>query len=313
MASSLQRDARPSSHPSARRRWAGAAVGVGLAAALTIFGGISAAAATTVNLGRATPFAVLAGTTVTNTGPTTVAGSLGVDPGTAVTGFPPGTVSDGTIQAADAVALGAEDDLTTAYDQAAGEGPPTIETDPDLGGDTLVPGVYQSTSDGSLALTGVLTLSGAGVYIFQTGATSTLTANTGSSFDLLDGASPCDVFWQVGSQATLNGDLFVGTVMAGTTIAVGSEVTVDGRLLAETAAVTLIDDTISASACFTAAAAPTPTPTPAVAPAAGTGTPTTGAGTGIGGGALLAIAGLALLGAGAVAATIRRRRWTSPL
>jgi len=164
--------------------------------------------------------------------------------------------------------------------------------------------VYQSsTPEGPLALTGVLTLNGAGVYIFQTG--STLTANTGSTFVLEGGASACNVFWQVGSQATLNGPTFVGTVMANTTIAVGSAVTVDGRLLAQTAEVTLIDDTINASACFTAVSSPTPSP--------GTGTPTTGAGAGIGGGALLAISGLALLGAGAVLATIRRRRWTSPL
>jgi type VI secretion system secreted protein VgrG len=276
-------------------------VGVGLAAALVIFGGISAMAATTVNLGRATPFAILAGTTVTNTGPSTVAGSLGVDPGSAVTGFPPGTGTDGTIQTADAVALGAQDDLTTAYEQAAGEGPPTVETNPDLGGDTLVPGVYQTSSDGALALTGALTLNGAGVYIFQTG--SSLTANTGSSVNLEGGATDCDVFWQVASQATLNGPTFVGTVMAHTTIAVGSGVTVDGRLLAQTAGVTLIDDTINASACFP----PTTSTFPTAAP--GTGTPVTGAGGGIGGGALVALCGLALLGAGAVA--IGRRRWTS--
>jgi type VI secretion system secreted protein VgrG len=266
-----------------------------------IFGGISAMAATTVNLGRATPFAILAGTTVTNTGPSTVAGSLGVDPGSAVTGFPPGTGTDGTIQTADAVALGAQDDLTTAYEQAAGEGPPTVETNPDLGGDTLVPGVYQTSSDGALALTGALTLNGAGVYIFQTG--SSLTANTGSSVNLEGGATDCDVFWQVASQATLNGPTFVGTVMAHTTIAVGSGVTVDGRLLAQTAGVTLIDDTINASACFP----PTTSTFPTAAP--GTGTPVTGAGGGIGGGALVALCGLALLGAGAVA--IGRRRWTS--
>ncbi|MGA8208110.1 MAG: ice-binding family protein [Candidatus Dormiibacterota bacterium] len=275
-------------------RWYVACLGLAAVAIWVTVGVLSVAAATTVNLGRATPFAVLAGTTVTNTGPSTVAGSLGVDPGSAVTGFPPGTVSDGTIQAADAVALGAQDDLTTAYGQAAGEGPPTAEG-ADLGGDTLVPGVYQSsTPDGPLALTGTLTLNGAGVYIFQTG--STLTANTDSTVVLEGGASACDVFWQVGSQATLNGPTFVGTVMANTTIAVGSSVTVDGRLLAQTAAVTLIDDTINASACFTAAST-TPSTT----------TPVTGA-AGLAEGTLLAISGLALLGAGVASAAIRRRR-----
>jgi type VI secretion system secreted protein VgrG len=268
-----------------------AVLGLGAVAIWVTLGGIAVAAATTVNLGRATPFAVLAGTTVTNTGPSTVAGDLGVDPGSAVTGFPPGTVSDGSIHAADSVALGAQDDLTTAYGQAAGEGPPTTEG-VDLGGDTLVPGVYQSASDGPLALTGVLTLNGAGVYIFQTG--STLTANTGSAFVLEGGASACNVFWQVGSQATLNGSTFIGTVMAHTTIAVGSAVTVDGRLLAQTAEVTLIDDTINASACFTAA-------TPA---------PVTGS-AGVAEGTLLAVTGLALLGVGVATGAIRRRRGAS--
>jgi len=285
------------------RRWCGPAVGLGLAAALTLFGGISAmAAATAVNLGRATPFAVLAGTTVTNTGPSTVAGSLGVDPGSAVTGFPPGTGTDGTIQAADPVALGAQEDLTTGYLQAAGETPVTTTEPADLTGLTLAPGIYQTTSDGALSLTGALTLDGAGVYIFQTG--SSLTLNTGSSVALEGGASACDVFWQVGSSAGFDGgSTFAGTVMALTSITVGSAVTVDGRLLAQNGDVTLIDDTINASACF-----PTTTSTfPTAAP--GTGTPVTGAGGGIGGGALVALCGLALLGAGAVA--IGRRRWTS--
>jgi len=308
MATSQQHNVRPSPRMVGLRRWSGAAVAFGLAAALTIFGGISAAAATTVNLGNATPFAVLAGTAVTSTGLTTIYGDVGTDPGPAApTGFPPGIVEPpSTIYTADGVALDAQNDLTTAYGQAAGEGPPTTEP-ADLTGLILDPGVYQTSSDGALSLSGALTLDGEGnpnaVFIFQTG--SSLTTGTSSTVTLINDASACNVFWQVGSSAALDGPLFAGNVLALTSITVGSAVTVDGRVLARNGDVTFIDDDINASACTTPLAAPTPTPSP------GTGTPTTGAG-GTEGGALLVICGLALLGAGAVAATIRRRRWTSP-
>jgi type VI secretion system secreted protein VgrG len=130
--------------------------------------------------------------------------------------------------------------------------------------------VYQTSSDGALSLTGTLTLTGAGVYIFQTG--SSLVTATGSSVVLAGGASPCDVFWQVGSSATLDGSTFVGTVMASTSITLGSGVTVHGRVLAGTGDVTLIGDTIDASACIDTASLPTPTT------ATTSSTPSTGAG-----------------------------------
>ena len=291
-------------------RWLGAVLGAGAVAILLTFGGLAALAATIVNLGRATPFAVLAGTSVTNTGPSTVFGDLGVDPGSSVTGFPPGIVEPpSTTYAADGVALGAQNDLTTAYTQAAGEGPPTSEP-ADLTGLTLDPGVYQTTSDGALSLTGTLTLDAQGdtsaVFIFQTG--SSLTTGTSSTVVLTGGASACNVFWQVGSSAALDGPTFVGTVMALTSITVGSGVTVDGRVLARNGDVTLIDDTISASACTAAAPSPTPTSTPAVAPTV----PVTGAGGTspplVGAGVLVTLGALALLGAGVAMGTIRRRR-----
>jgi hypothetical protein len=298
-------------------RWLGAVLGAGTVAILLTFGGSLALAATIVNLGTATPFAVLAGTSVTNTGPSTVSGDLGVDPGSSITGFPPGIVEPpSTTYAADSVALGAQNDLTTAYNQAAGEGPPTSET-ADLTGLTLDPGVYQTTSDGALSLTGALTLDAHGdtsaVFIFQTG--SSLTTGTSSTVVLTGGASACNVFWQVGSSAALDGPTFVGTVMALTSITVGSGVTVDGRVLARNGDVTLIDDTINASTCTGAAPSPTPTSTH-TSPAAAT-VPATGAGGTsfplVGTGALVTLGGLALLGAGvAMGGTIRRRRSPSP-
>lgn len=298
-------------------RWCGAALGLGLVAALMIFGGFAAAAATTVNLGTATPFAVLAGTTVTNTGPSTVFGDVGVSPGSAVVGFsgsPNGTVEPpSTIHAADGVAGGAQGDLTTAYLQAAGE-PPTSTSEPaDLTGLNLAPGVYQTSSDGALLLTGALTLNAGGnpnaVFVFQTG--SSLTTGTSSTVLLTGSASPCNVFWQVGSSATLNGPTFVGTVMALTSITVGSSVTVNGRVLARNGDVTLIDDSINASACTAPVSSATPTPAPASGSGAGgPSTPDTGAvGTSnLWDGVPIVLGGLALLGAGVAVASGRRRR-----
>src|SRR4051812_2620820 len=162
---------------------------------MVLFAG-SASAATTVPLGTAASYSVLAGSTVTNTGATTLQGNLGVSPGTAVTGFPPGMVG-GVQHIADGPALLAQSDLTTAYNDAAGQGPTTAVA-VELGGRTLLPGVYGNST---LGLTGTLTLDGQGatdgVFIFQ--SNSTLITASNSSVSLINGANPCNVFWQVGS------------------------------------------------------------------------------------------------------------------
>jgi hypothetical protein len=223
---------------------------VALLAALGLFGSDALAAQSTVGLGTADSFAVLAGSTVTNTGPSTINGNLGVSPGTAVTGFPPGTVH-GTIHAADAVAGQAQTDLTTAYNDAAAR-TPAATVSGDLGGRTLTVGVYKSAS--SLGLTGALTLDAQGnpnaVFIFQAG--STLTTASGSHVNLINGAQPCNVFWQIGSSATLGtSSVLSGNILALTSISIDNGVTVLGRALARNGAVTLINDTITAAHCAT--------------------------------------------------------------
>ena len=228
----------------------------------------NAAGPAPVGLGTAAPFAVLAGTAVTNTGPTTITGDLGIHPGTAaaVTGFPPGIVN-GTIHAADAVALQAKSDLVIAYDDAAGRTPVTVVAGGTLGGQTLVAGVYNAGGF-TLDLTGTLTLDGQNdpnsVWIFQ--ATSDLITASTSSVAFINGAQPCNVFWQVTSSATLeSGSSFVGTILALTSITMNSGATMNGRALARNGNVTLINDTITRSTCSTPTPAATPaTPTPQV-------------------------------------------------
>jgi hypothetical protein len=233
---------------------------------------------TAPSLGTADPFGVLASSTVTNTGPSTVGGNLGLYPGTSITGFPPGTVL-GTTHQTDAVAQGAEADTTTAYNQAAGEAPDVVLPSADLTGLTLTPGVYENGSAVGLDTNGTLTLNGEGnpdsVFIFQVG--STLTTGTNSRISYINGAQPCNVFWQVGSSATLGtSSLFVGTILASQSISVNDTVTVDGRLLANHGAVTLIDDTITPSECATSGTGGTgSTGTPVTTP---TPTPVTGGG-----------------------------------
>jgi serine protease AprX len=203
---------------------------------------------TGLGLGTAESFAVLAATTVTNTGPSTINGNLGLSPGTAVTGFGPGTVN-GTTYAADAIALKAQADLTIAYDDAAARTPP-VSAPADLGGLTLSPGVYQNAS--SLGLTGTLTLDAQGdpnaVFVFQAG--STLISGSASQVKLVNGAQACNVFWKVGSSATLGtGSVVAGNILALTSISINDGVTLHGRALARNGAVTLIDDTITAAHC----------------------------------------------------------------
>lgn len=207
-----------------------------------------------VSLGNAGSFAVLAGTTVTNTGPSVITGDLGVSPGTAVTGFPPGTVVGGAVHAGDAVAAAAQTDLTTAYNAAAGLAPDQNLTGEDLGGQTLDAGVYKF--DSSAGLTGTLTLNGQGnpdaAFIFQIG--STLTTASASNVVFTNGARACNTFWQVGSSATLGtATTFAGNILALTSITATTGVNVDGRLLARNGAVTLDTNAVHKAGCTHAA------------------------------------------------------------
>jgi hypothetical protein len=193
-------------------------------------------------------FSVLAGTTVTNTGSTVVSGDVGVCPGTAVTGFPPG-LAGGTIHLADGVASLAQATLTAGYIDAAGRAGGTSVAG-DLVGQTLTSGVYTSTS--SLANSGDVTLDAQGnpsaVFIFQ--ISSTLTTGSGSHVVLANGAKACNVFWQVGSSATLGtNSVFKGTIMALTSITVTTGVNLEGRALARNGAVTLDTDVITGCTC----------------------------------------------------------------
>jgi hypothetical protein len=233
-------------------------------AALALSAGGALAAQPPVGLGNADSFAVLAGSTVTNTGSSTINGDLGVSPGTSITGFggPPNGTVHGTIHSADAVAGQAQTSLTTAYNDAAGRTPAVVLASAELAGQTLTPGVYQSPT---LGLTGTLTLNAQGnpnaVFIFQAG--STLTTAVGSSVKLINGAQPCNVFWKIGSSASLGtSSVFVGNILALTSISVNDSVTIAGRTLARNGAVTLINDTITAARCSTPTTTPTPTPTP---------------------------------------------------
>jgi hypothetical protein len=219
---------------------------------LTLVSG-AAAAATAVPLGTADSFAVLAGSGITNTGPTTVNGDVGTYPTATVTGAASLTVT-GANHGGDAVAQSAKTDLVTAYNTAAGEGP-TSPIVADLGGQTLTAGVYNSAS--SIGLTGALTLNAEGnpnaVFVFQAG--STLTTASASQVTLINGAQSCNVFWQVGSSATLGtGSTFRGSILALTSITVTTAVTVDGRVLARNGAVTLDTDTITKPTCVAPAA-----------------------------------------------------------
>ena len=212
------------------------------------------AATETVDLGNATSFAVLGGSTVTNTGPSVIRGDLGVSPGTAVTGFPPGIVVNGTIHANDAVAAGAQSDLTIAFNDAAGRAPDQNLTGQDLGGLTLTPGVFKF--DSSAQLTGSLILDGQGdpnaVFIFQIG--STLTTASASNIMAINGAQACNVFFQVGSSATLGTTSnFVGNILALTSITANTGAIVEGRLLARNAATTLDDNVVTRPICGSAA------------------------------------------------------------
>jgi hypothetical protein len=182
------------------------------------------------NIGTAGNYAVLAQATVTNTGPSWITGQIGLSPGTSVTGFTPGV--SGHQDIANGAAGQAILDLTTAYNNAAGATTTSTLTG-DLGGRTLVAGTYKYLT--SAGLTGTLVLDGGGsttnLWIFQIG--STLTTASSSRVTLINGAQPCDIFWQVGSSATLGtSTTFVGNILANTSITMTTGATLNGRALA---------------------------------------------------------------------------------
>ncbi len=232
---------------------------------LAFTGPASAATPAKVQLGTAAEYSVLASTTVTNTGNSVLSGSLGLSPGTSITGFPPGTVlPPGTTNATNAAAATARADLTAAYLDAQGRAIDTT-TGADLANRHLQAGVYAGPSKGALQLTGPLVLDGAGdpnaVFIFQTD--SSLTTASSSTVSLVNGAQECNVFWQVGSSATLgSGSVFAGNIMALTSISLNSSVVVHGRALARNGAVTLINDTFTPPTCATSIPGSTTTTTP---------------------------------------------------
>ena len=236
------------------------------------------AAQAPVLLGTAEHFAVLAGTTITNTGSTTISGEFGADvglhPGTAITQDGPITLLDGGVfyqagQAGEAVALAAKNDLIIAYNDAASRRPDATMIDTQLGGQILIPGVYYSDS-GDFNITGTLTLDAEGdpdgVFIFLTNDSTLITA-TSSVVELINGARFCRVFWQVGSSATLGTySNFVGHIFALTSISAKTGAIIQGQLLAQNGAVTLEANRITNGFCPTTTPTPgstaTPTPTP---------------------------------------------------
>jgi type VI secretion system secreted protein VgrG len=231
-------------------------LGVNVGLATLLFAASPASAQTAPSLGSAQTFAVLGGSTVTNTGPTVVTGDLGVSPGSAVTGFPPGLVVSGTTHSADATALAAQTSVTTAYNSLASQACTQDLTGQDLGGKTLTPGVYCFST--SAQLTGTLTLNAQGnpasVFIFKIG--STITTASGSSVAVINGGSACSVFWQVGSSATLGTTTsFTGNILALTSITLNTGAGMSGRALARNGAVTLDTNRVDATTC---AAVPVP-------------------------------------------------------
>jgi Ice-binding-like len=252
-------------------------VALGAAAIVAIAALPAVAEASPVNLATTTPFVALAGSTVTNTGPSVLNGDLGVAPGTSLVGFGLPAVVNGATHDNDAVANQAQADLTTAYNVAAGQpvAPADDLTGTDLGNRTLTAGAYRYTS--SAQLTGPLTLDAQGdpnaQFVFE--IASALTTAPASSVLLINGASPCNVFWQVGSSATLDTTTaFQGNLMALSDISLNDGATVIGRVLARNGQISLINNVLDGSKCgaassppSTGATPPASTPTAGAAPA----------------------------------------------
>lgn len=235
----------------------------------------AAFAASQPRLGTALNFTVLAASTITNTNsPTVITGNLGLSPGTSVTGFPPGTAT-GIQDVHNATALQAQNDLATAYNDAFTATSTSDLTGQDLGTKNLGPGVYTFSS--SAQLTGLLTLTGSGVYIFKIG--STLTTASNAVVQVTGGAQACSVWWQIGTSATLGtGTQFQGNLMASASITLNTGANIlTGRAMALNAALTLDDNRVSppAGACAAGTGA---TPTPTTSSTGTTPVPSTGAG-----------------------------------
>ncbi|MEO7029309.1 MAG: ice-binding family protein [Acidobacteriaceae bacterium] len=238
---------------------------------------VSARADQITVLGSAYTFAVLGASTVTNTGPTTIFGNLGLAPGTSITGFPPGVVTGGVINNNNAAAITAQSNAFSAYNFLAGLSPTQNLTGQDLGGLTLTPGVYSFAS--SAQLTGTLTLDFQGLsnvdIVLQVG--STLTTASGSSIVIINQGTNDNVYYQVGSSATLGtGSTFLGDILAQTSITLETAVDIPcGSALALNGAVTLDSDIVhncsTTGSDVTPFAPPTPIPEPGTLVMVGTG------------------------------------------
>ena len=273
--------ASPANHPAAGRRLRRGLGLMSLSLLSAAAFATGAQAMSTVGLGTDNSFSVLGHSTVTNTGPTVLNGDLGLSPGSAITGFPPGTVH-GTVHKNNAVAARAQNDLTTAYNDAAGRSS-TSGISADLAGRTLTTGVY--TASTSMGLTGDLTLDGQGdpnaVFIFQAG--TTLKTASGSHVRLIGGAQSCNVFWQVGSSATIGTATdFTGNILAYTSITLTTGATIDGRALARNGAVTLDTNTVTRSTCVASGGSGGSAGTGSGGSGGTTGTGSSGTGTGTG-------------------------------